>query len=181
MGGLEQGGGGRVSCGIRPMYVESRGTGGQDGLHVTRRLVSAGAFDRVFLSATSHVKQDKGVGSMLVPGSTPTLPSHKSCHGSFWCVRPSNRRRMAALGADGRAQPWCLTAQSFIRWLGRTTDVKKGVIYAGPSMRGIGRMCLDSVGMHDVCDSCMHLGTCRRLAWSLASCKLEVILRGWWP
>lgn len=43
-----------------------------------------------FPSATGLVKQDKGKGSMLVPGSTPTLPSHRSCHGGFWFVRLEN-------------------------------------------------------------------------------------------
>lgn len=63
---------------------------------------------------------------------------------------PFGHRRMAALGADGRAQPWCPTAQSLIHCVGRTTDVKKAVIDAGPSMRDMSRMCLDSVGVHDI-------------------------------
>lgn len=74
------------------------------------------------------------------------------------------------------SQPWCLAAQAFfLPRVGCTTDVEEGVIYVSLLMRGAGRlgrmMCLDSVGMHNSCDSSMHLGTCRRLV------KAPAILR----
>lgn len=92
--------------------------------------------------AAGHVKQDKGRRKHTDFALAQELPQALVC-------TPVGHRRMAALGADGQAQPWCLAAQAFLHCVGRTTDVGEGLISAGPSMRGIGRMCLamDSVGM----------------------------------
>lgn len=53
--------------------------------------------------------------------------------------------------------------------------LRRASLYVGPSMRGICRMCLDSVGMHDIYDSCMRRGSCRRLTRFPLLCTLEVL------
>lgn len=109
-------------------------------LYTDALCLSAGAVDRVFPQCRMPCEAGQGrKEACWFQGAHRLCPRTGVATGGFWCVRPLNRRRMAALGADGRAQPWCLTAQFFLRCLGRTTDVKKAVIYAGPSMRGIGR------------------------------------------
>lgn len=53
-------------------------------------LCPSGLADEVFLVPKIHVKQNKDVGS------TPTLPSHRSCHGRR-CVRPCVRPLVAVV------------------------------------------------------------------------------------
>lgn len=95
-----------------------------------------------------RVKQDKEAGS------TPTLHSHKKLprgfgmhgfvrplgHRLFGCVR---RQQSGSALVPCGARPWymVLVAQQ---------ELRRASLYVGPSMRGIGRMCLDSVGMHDI-------------------------------
>lgn len=93
-----------------------------------------------------------------------------------WCVRPLvtdvwvvRRRQSGSLSLGALRRRLCyivLVAQQVLR---------RASYHVGLSIRGAGRlgrmMCLGSVGMHNICDSCMHLGTCREVGRPYASWK----------
>lgn len=95
------------------------------------------------------------------------------------------------LGADSRALSAlvpCGAGSATSCWL-HDKVLRRAPHHVGLSMRSAGRlgrkMCLDSVGMHNICDSCMHLGTCREVARSPLcelglELELEMTLQSWW-
>lgn len=113
-------------------------------------------------------------------GSTPTLPSHKKLPQVLVCT-PFGHRRMAALGADGQAEPWCLAAQAFLHGVGRTTVVEEGLIYARP-VNARYRSCVPEQCRNATIVAilaCFTAPADRKLAELSVSCTLEVLL--WLP
>lgn len=153
---------------------ESRVTGKRVAYMNSGALCFCRGSRRAFLGPAALLKQDKGCRKHTDSALAQKLPQFLVC-------TPFCHQRMAALGADGQAQPWCLAAQAFLHGVGRTTVVEEGLIYARP-VNARHRSCVPKQCRNttiSVILACVSVPADRQLAKLSVPCTLKVLLGSW--